>query len=504
MSLTGKWPVGLWLAVALWMCVVAESRAVDAPAATANPASWGLYAEVAGRTWTGEHGSVTWAWAADGSLVQSDAGGTSVIRLGERPGRLIQESGRLYTYDGHVAADGSVLWLRRGPIKSPMRMSMKEGRVVAESVKVDDGLRVVDIGRARSYGPALPATPAAMTTALSATATAPPSSDASVAPSRPPASTGAPVTPAPAPKSGPRTLSDADLATLRQRIDGDKARRAQALSQERAAAEQLRQQLEQMQQMAAVEEDAWEEEPPAPAPNLAEVFLTTLGNEMAKNQAEREAQDAFIRDIERQQAAAQERRQREAQRQQEEQRQRAAADRARQAQYAAAPVQPPAPPVADAAAQARQAQAAARERELATQAAAERLRQQQLRTQQQAATSATKPAADAAAKPLRFVLSISLLNKPGDTVNPMCYSNVITRPGPPGWGAPGFLPPGSGEQAHATVHSLKDAFIARCRASGREITSEGNFNYSWNRSQGEEAGMQEVRPRHREDILVAL
>ena len=111
---------------------------------------------------------------------------------------------------------------------------------------------------------------------------------------------------------------------------------------------------------------------------------------------------------------------------------------------------------------------------------------------------------EAAAKPLRFVLSIGLLNKPGDTVNPMCYSNVITRPGPPGWGAPGFLPPGSGQQAHDIVQSFKAAFIARCRASGREITSEGNFNYAWDQSQGSEAGMQDVRPRHREDVLVSL
>jgi hypothetical protein len=40
-------------------------------------------------------------------------------------------------------------------------------------------------------------------------------------------------------------------------------------------------------------------------------------------------------------------------------------------------------------------------------------------------------------KPLRFVLDIGLLNKPGDTVNPTCYSNVITLPGPPGWGGGG-------------------------------------------------------------------
>ena len=519
MSLSGKWSAGLWLACALWVFGGTESLAADAsPAASADAAAWGVYAELAGKTWTGEHGSVGWAWAADGTLVQSDAGSTSVIRRGERPGQLIQESGRLYTFDGYIAADGAVMWLRRGPIKSPLRISLKDGRVVAESVKVDDAKQVVDVGRVRTYGPGTPArpvpAPAAGTAVTAATAIVPATPAASpatatvpAAPAVSPAGTGASAprsaSAAPAaPKSGPRTLSEADLAALRQRIQGDKARRAQALSQEQAAAEQLRQQMEQIQQMAAIEEEAWDEEPAAPAPNLAEVFLTTLGNEMAKNQAEREAQDAFIRDIERQQAAALERRQR------EEQRQRAAAERARQAQYASAPAPTMAPAVPDAAAQARQAQAAARDRELAAQAAAERLRQQQLRTQRQAAAPAAGTAggatAEAAAKPLRFVMSIGLLNKPGDTVNPTCYSNVITRPGPPGWGAPGFLPPGSGEQARAAVYALKDAFIARCRASGREITSEGNFNYVWNQTSSDEQTLQGARPRFREDVAVSL
>ncbi|AYA92740.1 hypothetical protein PEM_19085 [Stenotrophomonas sp. Pemsol] len=290
-------------------------------------------------------------------------------------------------------------------------------------------------------------------------------------------------------------------------MQSDKARRAQALSQEQAAAEQLRQQMEQIQQMATLEAEAWEdEESSASAPNLAEVFLTTLGNEMAKNQAEREAQDAFIRDLQRQQAAAAERRQR------EEQRRRAEAERARQPQYAYAP-SPTAPAVPDAAEQARQTQAAARDRELATQAAAERQRLQQLRSQQQAAAPTKAPAAataagsassPAAVKPLRFILTIGLLNMPGDTVNPTCYSNCITRPGPPGWSAPGFLPQGSGEQARAAVYALKDAFIARCRASAREITSDGNFNYVWNQTSSDEQTLQGVRPRFREDVSVSL
>lgn len=110
----------------------------------------------------------------------------------------------------------------------------------------------------------------------------------------------------------------------------------------------------------------------------------------------------------------------------------------------------------------------------------------------------------AAGEPLRFVMSISLRNLPGDKVNPTCYSNIISRPGPPGWGAPGFLPPGSAEQAREAVYSLKSAFIAQCRASGREITSDGNFNFQMNQSRGDEERLQGMHARYSEDVTVSL
>ena len=118
-----------------------------------------------------------------------------------------------------------------------------------------------------------------------------------------------------------------------------------------------------------------------------------------------------------------------------------------------------------------------------------------------APTAATPPAAAAA---LRFVMMIGLMNKPGDTVNPICYSNIVTRPGPPGWGAPGFLPSGSSEQARRTVESLRDQFVAKCRASGREITSLGNFDYHWNQSSGDEQRVADTGPRYAEDVLVRI
>lgn len=122
-----------------------------------------------------------------------------------------------------------------------------------------------------------------------------------------------------------------------------------------------------------------------------------------------------------------------------------------------------------------------------------------------AAAAAKPPEAVAAAKPLRFVLTIGMRNLPGDTVNPTCYSNVITRPGPPGWGAPGFLPSGSGEQARETVLSFKAAFIAKCQSSsGRQVTSEGNFTWRENRTADEEQNLPNVRARFKEDVSVTM
>lgn len=107
------------------------------------------------------------------------------------------------------------------------------------------------------------------------------------------------------------------------------------------------------------------------------------------------------------------------------------------------------------------------------------------------------------AKPLRFVLWIGLEPRHGDTHNPTCYSNVITRPGPPGWGEPGFLPPGSASQANQTIESLKAAFIAKCRAtSGRETLSEGNFGSQWNQLQSVE--VDNIGARFQEDVNVQM
>jgi hypothetical protein len=107
--------------------------------------------------------------------------------------------------------------------------------------------------------------------------------------------------------------------------------------------------------------------------------------------------------------------------------------------------------------------------------------------------------------PLRFVQDIGLQPRAGDRVNPTCYSNVITRPGPPGWGQRGSLPPGSGQQARAAVESLRSSFIAACRAaSGRDVTSAGNFHWTWNETQDGESQIANSRAQYPGDVTVNL
>ena len=121
------------------------------------------------------------------------------------------------------------------------------------------------------------------------------------------------------------------------------------------------------------------------------------------------------------------------------------------------------------------------------------------------ASATADPQAAAPDKSLRFVLSIGLQPRAGDSVNPTCYSNVITRAGPPGWGQRGFLPPGSAQAAQAEVQGMKSRFIAACRAaSGREVTSEGDFHWTWNELRDGEAQIANTHAQYREDVTVGL
>ncbi len=108
-------------------------------------------------------------------------------------------------------------------------------------------------------------------------------------------------------------------------------------------------------------------------------------------------------------------------------------------------------------------------------------------------------------KPLRFVMMIGMTNLPGDQVNPMCYSNVITLQGPPGWGEKGWLPAGSVEQAIQAIEKYKEEFCKACEtSSGRKITRSGNFTYVWNKNEDGEELILMARAKNREDVTVNL
>lgn len=115
-------------------------------------------------------------------------------------------------------------------------------------------------------------------------------------------------------------------------------------------------------------------------------------------------------------------------------------------------------------------------------------------------------AATPATKPLRFVLYAGMDARDGDTANPTCRSNIISRPGPPGWGGPGFLPNGSSQETLRIVESLREEFLGKCRATSQRHIPDGRFNYQWNdASQESEDRLQLMtRPRFKEDVSVTI
>ena len=97
------------------------------------------------------------------------------------------------------------------------------------------------------------------------------------------------------------------------------------------------------------------------------------------------------------------------------------------------------------------------------------------------------------ATPLRFRLSVGLQPQMGDTTNPYCYSNVITRPAPSGWRADSWVP-GAAEKAHAIVDAFEADFLAKCQAaSGRNI--DGTFSAKLNQSPYEDNELDTYEPR---------
>lgn len=146
------------LLLVLFILVVGSVRAAaltDGSSVSPRDANrWGVYAQLAGKTWQGENGNMTWAWGPDDTIVETGITEQSAtIRPGTAPLTLVQEHSRSHVYDGTISADGSVLWIRRGIIKLPYRMSLIDGRLVAESVKLDSDNQVAKVNRMWTYSP---------------------------------------------------------------------------------------------------------------------------------------------------------------------------------------------------------------------------------------------------------------------------------------------------------------------------------------------------------------
>lgn len=101
--------VSLGLLIGIGSTVAAETQATSG-AAVADPATWGIYAQLVGTDWSGAEGNAQWRWGPDNTIVESRTFQMkTVIRAGANRGELVSVyGGGLHTYDGRIAADGSI------------------------------------------------------------------------------------------------------------------------------------------------------------------------------------------------------------------------------------------------------------------------------------------------------------------------------------------------------------------------------------------------------------
>ena len=142
-----------WVAAALLGLVVYATNVYQARAAAADPAVWGVYAQVVGTSWKGKFGTRAQSWGEGNQIIEDDSSfGRSVITPGPTLGTLTLKLGSsgLHTFQGTIASDGSVLWIRDGMLKMPYRVLLRDGELVEESVKLS-GREVAAVKRAMRY-----------------------------------------------------------------------------------------------------------------------------------------------------------------------------------------------------------------------------------------------------------------------------------------------------------------------------------------------------------------
>jgi hypothetical protein len=398
-----NWAKRLCAALGMACLLPLSTRAQEA-----DPAAWGVYAQLLGARMTSEKlggDPMTWQWDGTRNAIVQTRGGKSVpsqiTALGN--GKLARHVNGKHVWTGTLQRDGTVVWeseeffMNR---EDPYRVRLEGDALVMEFVTLKAGQVIETRPMLRLTGTLASTTLASAAPAASAAATDSPAASLPLGESAAPEEA----------KSGPRTLSTEELAKIHASMARDKQLRAEAL---RRQAEEARRQEEVRRQQAeydtrmATQRAQEEREEREEARRSDDAFasalmggLNTFKNEMAKNQAERARQQAFVANLQRQQQQANEARQRE----QDRQRQAAAQEQLVRQQQAAAlqqrestaagstgghsvrPAQAQPNPAAAQATQSpqakAQAEAAERERQLRENAAADRLRRQQIQDYQ--------------------------------------------------------------------------------------------------------------------------
>ena len=453
---------------------------LGAQAQTADPAVWGVYARLLGARMAWEKTAsltYTWYWNGPKTAIVEDQG-QSNLDTGEIKslggGRLARYVKDELLWTGTIQPDGAVIWKPEGGFFTgrsggPFRVRLEgDSMLVQEGVTLENG-RVTRSSVWQRWVGSLPAFVPVVATA-----------------SAPEAAASAPLTVVDAQpveeKTGPRALSEQDLAKLRNSMARDKVQRAETLKRQQEEAvrqEQVRRQQAEYEVRMAAERAQQAREEREEERRSDDAFasalmggLNTFKNEMAKGQAERAQQQAFLANLQRQQQQAADARQREQDRQRQaaaqeqlQRQQQAAAAQQQQQRQAATPAggtpangARPATTVPAPSPQPSQAEIA--ERQLRERAAAERQRLQQAAVQPRTTPVAVvtpTPAAPAGPAPATnppkaysAVLVHSMAKGSKSNTHPTCYSNVLRLSIP------------YGQSPGSVIEPLYARFVAQC------------------------------------------
>ncbi|WP_457424605.1 hypothetical protein [Roseateles sp. P5_E7] len=453
---------------------------LGARAQDADPAVWGVYAQLIGAKLASppDKGGITysWRWNSGRTAIIETLGAESrtseISSLGD--GKLARNVDGKQTWTGTIEPDGAVVWDPIGFMArlagTPHRVRLDGDALLMDRVELKDGRVVQSSPLVRLVG----SLPVRAPVAAAAASAAEPAS-APVAPTQIAIAAQAPEAATDEPVAAPRTLSAEDLVKLRAGMARDKVQRAEMLKRQQ---EEARQQQEAQRQRAELEaherrmaaQRAAEErdEERASSDAFAGALmsgLNTFKNEVAKNQAQHAQQQAFVANLQRQQQQAADARQRE----QDRQRQAAAPPQPYRQPQATAQQQQQRPPAGTTvasnsqpgqAAQASQPTADAADRALRERAAAERQRLQ-LAAAPQRTTPATPAAvqapaprpepAERAPTPYAAVLKHNMSKGSKSNVHPTCYSNVLRLRIP------------AGQSPASVIEPLYAQFVSQCQ-----------------------------------------